>query len=113
MAKACIKETVLILCVFSDGDECSLFGQEVCKGGFCMNTEGSYECYCKTGQDYDPIKLECRGEEKQTDVHTEKGAKCYHCSDNTVFTDTTNRISLQRVNRRQCVSMVTFDPGMV
>lgn len=50
--------------MFSDADECSLFGQEVCKGGFCLNTEGSYECYCKTGHDYDPIKLECRGEEK-------------------------------------------------
>uniref|UniRef100_A0A669C2K1 Latent-transforming growth factor beta-binding protein 1 n=1 Tax=Oreochromis niloticus TaxID=8128 RepID=A0A669C2K1_ORENI len=46
--------------VYRDADECSLFGQEVCKGGFCLNTEGSYECYCKTGHDYDPIKLECR-----------------------------------------------------
>uniref|UniRef100_A0A3Q0RUV1 Latent-transforming growth factor beta-binding protein 1 n=1 Tax=Amphilophus citrinellus TaxID=61819 RepID=A0A3Q0RUV1_AMPCI len=46
--------------IYKDADECTLFGQEVCKGGFCLDTEGSYECYCKTGQDYDPIKLECR-----------------------------------------------------
>ncbi|TKS85130.1 Latent-transforming growth factor beta-binding protein 1 [Collichthys lucidus] len=43
-----------------NADECTLFGQEVCKGGFCLDTVGSYECYCKTGQDYDPAKLECR-----------------------------------------------------
>lgn len=54
--------------VYRDGDECSLFGQEVCKGGFCMNTEGSYECYCKTGQDYDPIKLECRDQRETEEV---------------------------------------------
>ena len=44
-----------------DADECALFGPEVCKGGFCLDTVGSYECYCKTGQDYDLAKLECRG----------------------------------------------------
>ncbi|XP_039994903.1 latent-transforming growth factor beta-binding protein 1 isoform X4 [Xiphias gladius] len=45
---------------YKDADECTLFGQEVCKGGFCLDTMGSYECYCKTGQDYDTAKLECR-----------------------------------------------------
>ncbi|XP_033978251.1 latent-transforming growth factor beta-binding protein 1 isoform X1 [Trematomus bernacchii] len=45
---------------YKDADECALFGQEVCKGGFCLDTVGSYECYCKTGQDYDPARLECR-----------------------------------------------------
>lgn len=52
--------------MFSDADECRLFGLEVCKGGFCLDTEGSYECYCKTGQDYDPISLECRGTNTNT-----------------------------------------------
>lgn len=51
------------LYLFADADECTLFGQEVCKGGFCLDTVGSYECYCKTGQDYDPAKLECRGQD--------------------------------------------------
>ncbi|XP_078144725.1 latent-transforming growth factor beta-binding protein 1 isoform X2 [Centroberyx gerrardi] len=45
---------------YKNADECALFGQEVCKGGFCLDTLGSYECYCKTGHDYDPTKLECR-----------------------------------------------------
>uniref|UniRef100_A0A7N6F8T4 Latent-transforming growth factor beta-binding protein 4 n=1 Tax=Anabas testudineus TaxID=64144 RepID=A0A7N6F8T4_ANATE len=45
---------------YKDADECALFGQEVCKGGFCLDTVGSYECYCKTGQDYDTARLECR-----------------------------------------------------
>ncbi|KAJ3610438.1 hypothetical protein NHX12_022530, partial [Muraenolepis orangiensis] len=45
---------------YKDADECALFGQEVCKGGFCLDTPGSYECYCKTGLDYDLAKLECR-----------------------------------------------------
>lgn len=53
------------LLLFSDADECTLFGVEVCKGGFCLDTVGSYECYCKTGQDYDPVRLECTG---QTDA---------------------------------------------
>lgn len=44
-----------------DADECAMFGQEVCKGGYCKDTTGSYECYCKTGQYYDPVKLECKG----------------------------------------------------
>ncbi|KAM7385050.1 hypothetical protein PAMP_001148 [Pampus punctatissimus] len=44
---------------YKNADECVLFGQEVCKGGFCQDTLGSYECYCKTGHDYDPAKLEC------------------------------------------------------
>ncbi|XP_053189603.1 latent-transforming growth factor beta-binding protein 1 [Scomber japonicus] len=45
---------------YKNADECTLFGQEVCKGGFCHDTVGSYECYCKTGQDYDPAKMECQ-----------------------------------------------------
>lgn len=51
------------LCLLADADECALFGQEVCKGGFCLDTLGSYECYCKTGQDYDPVTLECKGQD--------------------------------------------------
>ncbi|KAM6916343.1 latent-transforming growth factor beta-binding protein 1 [Xenentodon cancila] len=44
---------------YRDADECTLFGQEVCKGGFCLNANSSYECYCKAGHYYDPVKLEC------------------------------------------------------
>uniref|UniRef100_A0A8C7I575 Latent-transforming growth factor beta-binding protein 1 n=1 Tax=Oncorhynchus kisutch TaxID=8019 RepID=A0A8C7I575_ONCKI len=45
-----------------DADECALFGQEICKDGFCFNSPGSYECYCKTGLYYDEVKLQCRGQ---------------------------------------------------
>ncbi|XP_047458686.1 latent-transforming growth factor beta-binding protein 1 isoform X2 [Mugil cephalus] len=45
---------------YRDADECALFGQEICKGGYCLNTKGSYECYCEAGHDYDAVKMECR-----------------------------------------------------
>ncbi|XP_067844782.1 latent-transforming growth factor beta-binding protein 1 isoform X3 [Heptranchias perlo] len=44
---------------YKDADECVLFGQEICKNGFCLNTQPSYECYCRQGLYYDPVKLQC------------------------------------------------------
>ncbi|XP_063774031.1 latent-transforming growth factor beta-binding protein 1 isoform X2 [Pseudophryne corroboree] len=44
---------------YQDADECMLFGKEICKNGFCLNTEASFECYCKQGTYYDPVKLQC------------------------------------------------------
>ncbi|OCT77882.1 hypothetical protein XELAEV_18028979mg [Xenopus laevis] len=44
---------------YQDADECMLFGKEICKNGYCLNTESSYECYCKQGTYYDPVKLQC------------------------------------------------------
>ncbi|XP_073413707.1 latent-transforming growth factor beta-binding protein 1 isoform X2 [Dendrobates tinctorius] len=44
---------------YQDADECMLFGNEICKNGFCLNTEASFECYCKQGTYYDPVKLQC------------------------------------------------------
>ncbi|XP_072623435.1 latent-transforming growth factor beta-binding protein 1 isoform X14 [Vulpes vulpes] len=44
---------------YKDADECMLFGQEICKNGFCLNTQPGYECYCKQGTYYDPVKLQC------------------------------------------------------
>ncbi|XP_051278723.1 latent-transforming growth factor beta-binding protein 1 isoform X2 [Dicentrarchus labrax] len=61
---------------YKDADECTLFGQEVCKGGFCLDTVGSYECYCKTGQDYDPTKLECRDINECLDESVCVGGQC-------------------------------------
>ncbi|XP_064411873.1 latent-transforming growth factor beta-binding protein 1 isoform X3 [Latimeria chalumnae] len=43
---------------YKDADECMLFG-EACKNGFCLNTEPGYECYCKQGHYYDPVKMQC------------------------------------------------------
>ncbi|CAN9500121.1 unnamed protein product [Ophioblennius macclurei] len=61
---------------YRNADECTLFGQEVCKGGFCLDTEGSYECYCKTGQDYDPAKLECKDIDECVDDSVCIGGEC-------------------------------------
>ncbi|XP_043914915.1 latent-transforming growth factor beta-binding protein 1 isoform X2 [Protopterus annectens] len=44
---------------YKDADECALFGEEICKGGYCLNTEPNFECYCKQGWYYDPLKLQC------------------------------------------------------
>ncbi|XP_030012462.1 latent-transforming growth factor beta-binding protein 1 isoform X1 [Sphaeramia orbicularis] len=84
---------------YRDADECVLFGQEVCKGGFCQNTEGSYECYCKTGQDYDPAKLECRDINECLDESVCSGGQCLNtdgsymcfCSHPMVFDLDSNR----------------------
>ncbi|KAI4875851.1 hypothetical protein NFI96_022971 [Prochilodus magdalenae] len=40
-------------------DECALFGEEICKGGYCLNTAKGYECYCKAGLYYDDVRLQC------------------------------------------------------
>ncbi|XP_070834240.1 latent-transforming growth factor beta-binding protein 1 isoform X1 [Chaetodon trifascialis] len=61
---------------YKDADECTLFGKEVCKGGFCLDTVGSYECYCKTGQDYDPAKMECRDINECLDEYVCVGGQC-------------------------------------
>ncbi|XP_044071056.1 latent-transforming growth factor beta-binding protein 1 isoform X9 [Siniperca chuatsi] len=61
---------------YKDADECTLFGQEVCKGGFCLDTVGSYECYCKTGQDYDPANLECKDINECLDESVCVGGQC-------------------------------------
>uniref|UniRef100_A0A8C1I5P2 Latent-transforming growth factor beta-binding protein 1 n=1 Tax=Cyprinus carpio TaxID=7962 RepID=A0A8C1I5P2_CYPCA len=42
-----------------NADECKLFENEICKDGFCLNTPGGYECYCKAGLYYDESKLQC------------------------------------------------------
>ncbi|KAM6997763.1 LOW QUALITY PROTEIN: latent-transforming growth factor beta-binding protein 1 [Tautogolabrus adspersus] len=61
---------------YKDADECMLFGQEVCKGGFCLDTVGSYECYCKAGQDYDPATLECKDIDECLDESVCVGGQC-------------------------------------
>nr|XP_046257483.1 latent-transforming growth factor beta-binding protein 1 isoform X2 [Scatophagus argus] len=61
---------------YKDADECTLFGEEVCKGGFCLDTVGSYECYCKTGQDYDSTELECKDINECLDETVCVGGEC-------------------------------------
>uniref|UniRef100_A0A8D3B4K5 Latent transforming growth factor beta binding protein 1 n=1 Tax=Scophthalmus maximus TaxID=52904 RepID=A0A8D3B4K5_SCOMX len=66
----------LLSACIADADECTLFGEEVCKGGFCLDTVGSYECYCKTGQDYDSARLECRDINECLDESVCVGGQC-------------------------------------
>ncbi|XP_064014815.1 latent-transforming growth factor beta-binding protein 1 isoform X3 [Pogoniulus pusillus] len=54
---------------YKDADECQLFGQEICKNGFCLNTQPGYECYCKQGTYYDPVKLQCFEQTEETEVY--------------------------------------------
>ncbi|KAJ8250596.1 hypothetical protein COCON_G00225180 [Conger conger] len=61
---------------FKDADECVLFSQEICKDGFCLNTAGSYECYCKQGLYYDEVKLRCLDINECLDESTCIGGKC-------------------------------------
>ncbi|XP_069772203.1 latent-transforming growth factor beta-binding protein 2-like [Narcine bancroftii] len=44
---------------YGDADECAMFSSEVCKNGRCVNTVGSYSCYCDVGFYYDNVRLEC------------------------------------------------------
>ncbi|MEQ2265166.1 hypothetical protein XENORESO_011306, partial [Xenotaenia resolanae] len=57
-------------------DECKLFEKEVCKGGYCGNTEGSYDCYCESGHYYDPVKLECKDVNECLDESICDGGEC-------------------------------------
>ncbi|KAF4794919.1 Latent-transforming growth factor beta-binding protein 1 [Turdus rufiventris] len=54
---------------YKDADECQLFGQEICKNGFCLNTQPGYECYCKQGTYYDPVKLQCFEQTEEAEVY--------------------------------------------
>uniref|UniRef100_A0A8C8F3D2 Latent-transforming growth factor beta-binding protein 1 n=1 Tax=Oncorhynchus tshawytscha TaxID=74940 RepID=A0A8C8F3D2_ONCTS len=68
-------ETRVVLSL-PDADECALFGQEICKDGFCLNSPGSYECYCKTGLYYDEVKLQCRDIDECQDESSCVGGEC-------------------------------------
>uniref|UniRef100_A0A671Q7L0 Latent-transforming growth factor beta-binding protein 3 n=1 Tax=Sinocyclocheilus anshuiensis TaxID=1608454 RepID=A0A671Q7L0_9TELE len=65
----------------TNADECKLFENEICKDGFCLNTPGGYECYCKAGLYYDESKLQCVGKVQNHNLH--KGllfiTSCFSC----------------------------------
>ncbi|XP_066527076.1 latent-transforming growth factor beta-binding protein 1 isoform X2 [Hoplias malabaricus] len=61
---------------FKDADECALFGEEICKGGFCLNTDKTYECYCKSGLYYDEVKLQCVDIDECLDESNCVGGQC-------------------------------------
>uniref|UniRef100_A0A672JY78 Latent-transforming growth factor beta-binding protein 1 n=1 Tax=Sinocyclocheilus grahami TaxID=75366 RepID=A0A672JY78_SINGR len=57
-------------------DECKLFENEICKDGFCLNTPGGYECYCKAGLYYDESKLQCVDTDECVDESNCIDGKC-------------------------------------
>ncbi|XP_062900141.1 latent-transforming growth factor beta-binding protein 2-like isoform X1 [Mobula hypostoma] len=61
---------------YGDADECSMFGSEVCKNGHCINTVGSYSCYCGTGFYYDNVRLECIDIDECQDESTCVNGEC-------------------------------------
>uniref|UniRef100_A0AAY4EZB2 Latent-transforming growth factor beta-binding protein 1 n=1 Tax=Denticeps clupeoides TaxID=299321 RepID=A0AAY4EZB2_9TELE len=61
---------------YKDADECALFGPEICRGGFCHNTDRSYECYCKSGFNYDEARLECVDRDECLDKSVCEDAEC-------------------------------------
>ncbi|XP_051723212.1 latent-transforming growth factor beta-binding protein 1 isoform X4 [Ctenopharyngodon idella] len=62
--------------IFKDADECKLFENEICKDGFCLNTLGGYECYCKAGLYYDESKLQCVDADECADESNCIDGKC-------------------------------------
>ncbi|XP_051502465.1 latent-transforming growth factor beta-binding protein 1-like isoform X2 [Myxocyprinus asiaticus] len=70
---------------FKDADECMLFKDEICKDGFCLNSPGGYECYCKAGLYYDESKLQCVDIDECVDESNCIEGECmntygsYHC----------------------------------
>ncbi|XP_058016276.1 latent-transforming growth factor beta-binding protein 3 isoform X3 [Ahaetulla prasina] len=69
-----------------DIDECSLFGEEICKEGKCVNTQPGYECYCKQGFYYDANLLECVDVDECLDESNCVNGRCentrgsFHCA---------------------------------
>ncbi|XP_048457319.1 latent-transforming growth factor beta-binding protein 1 [Rhincodon typus] len=61
---------------YRDADECVLFGQEICKNGFCLNTQPGYECYCRQGFYYDPVKLQCLDIDECQDIASCVNGQC-------------------------------------
>uniref|UniRef100_UPI00398E356E latent-transforming growth factor beta-binding protein 1 isoform X4 n=1 Tax=Pristiophorus japonicus TaxID=55135 RepID=UPI00398E356E len=63
---------------YRDADECVLFGQEICKNGFCLNTQPSFECYCRQGLYYDPVKLQCLDIDECQDAASCINGQCFN-----------------------------------
>ena len=60
---ASVPKTLHILyisCFISDANECTMI-PNICAGGTCVNTRGSYRCDCGKGRLYDAVKHRCTG----------------------------------------------------
>ncbi|KAE8585611.1 hypothetical protein XENTR_v10021376 [Xenopus tropicalis] len=71
-----------------DINECQIFGNQLCKGGFCLNKIPSFSCYCSNGYYYDVQRLECVDNDECHEEELCEGGNCintvgsYYCTCN-------------------------------
>uniref|UniRef100_A0A3B1IHS0 Latent transforming growth factor beta binding protein 2 n=1 Tax=Astyanax mexicanus TaxID=7994 RepID=A0A3B1IHS0_ASTMX len=96
-----------VLFIFTDVDECEMFGPEICKNGICSNYYSTFSCFCRNGYYYDNIRMacvdhdECKEEnlcERGTCVNTDGSFNCF-CSPPLVLDGT----------QRNCISINNTD----
>ncbi|XP_050020585.1 latent-transforming growth factor beta-binding protein 2 isoform X6 [Alexandromys fortis] len=70
--------------MYTDADECVLFGSALCQNGRCLNTVPGYICLCNPGYHYDASSRKCQDHNECQDVVCENG-ECvntegsFHC----------------------------------
>uniref|UniRef100_A0A8C5KW74 Latent-transforming growth factor beta-binding protein 2 n=1 Tax=Jaculus jaculus TaxID=51337 RepID=A0A8C5KW74_JACJA len=70
--------------MYTDADECVLFGPALCQNGRCLNTVPGYLCLCNPGYHYDASSKKCQDHNECQDMACENG-ECvntegsFHC----------------------------------
>lgn len=70
--------------MYTDADECVLFGPALCQNGRCLNTVPGYICLCNPGYHYDAASRKCQDHNECQDLACENG-ECvntegsFHC----------------------------------
>lgn len=70
--------------MYTDADECILFGSALCQNGRCLNTVPGYICLCNPGYHYDAVSRKCQDHNECQDLACENG-ECvntegsFHC----------------------------------
>ncbi|XP_029410242.1 latent-transforming growth factor beta-binding protein 2 isoform X4 [Nannospalax galili] len=70
--------------MYTDADECVLFGPALCRNGRCLNTVPGYICLCNPGYHYDASNRKCQDHNECQDMACENG-ECvntegsFHC----------------------------------
>ncbi|XP_036094333.1 latent-transforming growth factor beta-binding protein 2 isoform X3 [Rousettus aegyptiacus] len=70
--------------MYTDADECVMFGPGLCQNGRCLNTVPGYICLCNPGYHYDATRRMCEDHDECQDMACENG-ECvntkgsFHC----------------------------------
>ncbi|ELV09892.1 Latent-transforming growth factor beta-binding protein 2 [Tupaia chinensis] len=70
--------------MYTDADECAMFGPGLCPNGRCLNTVPGYICLCNPGYHYDAAHRKCEDHDECHDMACEDG-ECvntegsFHC----------------------------------